>query len=198
VTARSSTQPVAVVVAGPNGAGKSTTAPGLLQGALGVTEFVNADTIAGGLSAFNSEAVALSAGRVMLTRLKSLATSRESFAFETTLASRSFAPWLKELKAAGYAAHIVFLWLSSAELALQRVADRVALGGHAVPAATVRRRYRAGLRNFFELYRPLASSWRFYDTSGRVPRLVAHQVEGASVQVYDKETWDLINRTGGL
>jgi len=196
VTARSSssTQPVVVVVAGPNGAGKSTTAPALLQGVLGVTEFVNADAIAGGLSAFNTEGAALAAGRVMLTRLKTLARGRSSFAFETTLASRSFAPWLTELKANGYAVHIVFMWLPSAELALQRVADRVAFGGHDVPAATVRRRYRVGLRNFFELYRPLASTWRFYDTSGREPLLVAHQVEGAPVQVYDRKPWDLISR----
>lgn len=92
--------------------------------------------------------------------------------------------------------HIVFLWLSSAELALERVAERVALGGHDVPAVTVRRRYRAGIQNFFTLYKPLASTWRFYDTCGREPRLIAHQVELAPVQVYDRTTWDLITRQG--
>jgi predicted ABC-type ATPase len=171
-------------------------APALLQGALGVTEFVNADAIAGGLSAFNSESVAMAAGRVMLTRLKSLAHGRASFAFETTLASRSFAPWLIELRASGYAVHIVVLWLASADLALQRVAERVAIGGHHVPAVTVRRRHRAGLRNFFTLYKPLASSWRFYDTSGQQPRLIAGQVEVGAVQVYDSVTWNLIARQG--
>lgn len=100
-----SVQPIVVVLAGPNGAGKSTTAPALLQGALGVTEFVDADVIAGGLSAFNAEGAAIAAGRVMLARLKTLARQRVSFAFETTLASRSFAPWLAELKATGYAVH---------------------------------------------------------------------------------------------
>ena len=102
-------RPSVVVLAGPNGAGKSTAAPALLQGALGVTEFVNADAIARGLSAFDAERAALPAGRVMLRRLRDLARQRVSFAFETTLASRSFAPWLAELKRDGYSIHIVFL-----------------------------------------------------------------------------------------
>lgn len=108
-----SVQPIVVVLAGPNGAGKSTTAPALLLGTLGVPEFVNADVIAGGLSAFNTEGAAIAAGRVMLARLKTLATQRVSFAFETTLASRSFAPWLSGLKQSGYAVHILFLWLTN-------------------------------------------------------------------------------------
>ena len=84
--------PSIIVIGGPNGAGKSTTAPALLKGVLGVTEFVNADAIAQGLSAFEPEKVALTAGKIMLTRLKELAAQRQNFAFETTLASRTFAP----------------------------------------------------------------------------------------------------------
>lgn len=186
--------PVVVVLAGPNGAGKSTAAPALLQGALGVTEFVNADAIAGGLSAFNAEGAAVAAGRVMLARLKTLASQRESFAFETTLASRSFAPWLAKLRERGYAVHVVFLWLASPELALERVAQRVALGGHGVPADVIDRRYRAGLTNFFQRYRPVASTWRFYDASGPNPRLLARQLEPGAVRVYDKDKWDRIVR----
>jgi predicted ABC-type ATPase len=94
--------PLVVVIAGPNGAGKTTIAPRLLRDALAVSEFVNADPIATGLSAFRPESVAMAAGRVMLARLKALATAREDFAFETTLASRSFAPWLRSLRASGY------------------------------------------------------------------------------------------------
>ena len=97
--------PLVVVIAGPNGAGKSTTAQRLLQGVLAVSEFVNADTVAQGLSAFRPESAGLAAGRVMLARLKWLAKARVDFAFETTLASRSFAPWLTELKGTGYAVH---------------------------------------------------------------------------------------------
>jgi hypothetical protein len=103
--------PLVVVVAGPNGAGKSTTAPRLLRGALAVTEFVNADAIAQGLSAFRPESVALAAGRVMLGRLRALAAARETFAFETTLASRNFAPWLRTLKGRGFRVHVTFLSL---------------------------------------------------------------------------------------
>ena len=99
-------------------------APRLLQGALAVTEFVNADTIARGLSAFRPESVAMAAGRVMLARLQLLAQAREDFAFETTLASRSFVPWLTSLHRSGYWAHLAFLSLPSPELAVARVAER--------------------------------------------------------------------------
>src|SRR5688572_6302437 len=83
--------PHLIVIAGPNGAGKSTAAPALLHGLLGIEHFVNADVIARGLSAFDPESVSIQAGRIMLQRLRDLASRGEDFAFETTLASRSFA-----------------------------------------------------------------------------------------------------------
>ena len=132
--------PLVIVVAGANGAGKSTAAPVLLRDTLGVTEFVNADTIAAGLSAFRPESVSIAAGRIMLSRMRRLAAARATFAFETTLGSRSFAPWLAGLQRKGYRVHLLFLWLNSAELAVSRVAERVRLSGHDVPAETVRRR----------------------------------------------------------
>jgi predicted ABC-type ATPase len=131
--------PHVVVVAGANGAGQSTSAPALLRDALEVSEFVNADTIATGLSAFRPQSVAVTAGRIMLTRMRGLAAARANFAFETTLASRSFAPWLLQLGQEGYRVHILFLWLRSAELAVSRIAERVRLGGHDVAADVVRR-----------------------------------------------------------
>ena len=187
--------PSVIVLAGPNGAGKSTTAPKLLKGALGVTEFVDADTIARGLSAFQPERVALSAGRIMLTRLKELAAQRVSFAYETTLASRMFARWLAELRQSGYRVHILFLWLPSADLAVDRVVDRVRMGGHNVPEETIRRRYAAGLRNFFALYQPLANTWRIYDNSSRTgPRLIARGRASTVTRVLADEAWALITR----
>lgn len=90
--------PYLIVIAGPNGAGKSTAAPGLLDGLLGIEDFVNADVIARGLSAFNPEGAAIQAGRIMLERVRELATEGKDFAFETTLASRSFAPWIAQLR----------------------------------------------------------------------------------------------------
>jgi predicted ABC-type ATPase len=131
-----------------------------LKGKLAVTEFVNADVIAQGLSGFNPDAVSFVAGRIMLRRLRELAKERASFAFETTLASRTFAPWLERLVLEGYRFHLVFLWLPSVELALARVADRVRMGGHNVPELTVRRRYHSGLRNFFQIYQPMTTSRR--------------------------------------
>jgi predicted ABC-type ATPase len=182
-------RPSLVVIAGPNGAGKSTLAPKLLQETLAVTEFVNADVIARGLSAFAPEQVAMAAGRLMLSRLRELAGQRVSFAFESTLASRSFAPLIRQLLHAGYQFHLVCLWLPSAALAVQRVASRVRMGGHAVPADVVRRRYHAGLHNFFQMYLPLATTWRMYDSSrGPMPELIAVGSEATTV-VYDEALW---------
>ncbi len=189
--------PSVVVLAGPNGAGKSSLAPLLLQGVLGVTEFVNADVIARGLSGFNEEGAAVAAGRVMLARLRDLARQRFSFAFEATLASRSLAPWIERLKGDGYVFHLVFLWLPNPELAVARIGERVRMGGHGVPADTVRRRYRSGLRNFFALYRPLATTWRLYDNSARVsPRLVAAGEGGGTTVVADSRLWEEIVQRG--
>jgi len=176
--------PNVVLLAGPNGAGKSTAAPDLLRGELGVSEFVNADTIAQGLSAYSPHTVSIDAGRLMLRRLRELAARRVDFAFETTLASRGFAPWIRGLVSASYEFRMVFLWLPSPELCIARVLERTRAGGHWVPELTVRRRYETGLRNFFKLYRPLATSWRFYDNT-RAPRLLA-EGRGPVVTVHDE------------
>ena len=182
-----------VVLAGPNGSGKTTSAPNLLKGRLGVSEFVNADLIAGGLSVFDPDLAALAAGRVMLARLKELASRRVDFAFETTLASRSFAPWITELMDTGYRFHLVFLWLSSPDLAVARVADRVRMGGHSVLETVIRRRYRAGLRNFFSLYRPLATTWEMVDNSNvRAIRMIASGHGNVTDSVGDANTWTQI------
>ena len=187
-------RPLVIVIAGPNGAGKSTTAPSLLRDALQVSEFVNADAIAGGLSAFRPDSVAIPAGRAMLERMQHLANSQANFAFETTLASRSFAPWLARLKRGGYQVHVLFLWLESADLAVDRVSARVRVGGHDVPEDTVRRRYERGLRNFFRLYLPLVDSWQMFDNSraGR-PRLVASGREDHVQEVANVSLWRKIS-----
>jgi predicted ABC-type ATPase len=189
---RVSPAPLVVIIAGPNGAGKSTVAHALLRDALGIMDFVNADNIARGLSGFNPEGAAVAAGRVMLARLRELGNKRVSFGFETTLASRSFAPWLVELKGSGYRVDVVFLWLSSPDMAVRRVADRVRMGGQTVPEDAIRRRYRGGIRNFFELYRPIASHWRFYDSTGSQPRLIAQGGQDGTQEVYDEYVWQRV------
>jgi len=186
--------PSLVVLAGPNGAGKSTTAPSLLRGTLGVMEFVNADVIACGLSGFQPEAAALAAGRVMLSRMRQLARERVSFAFETTLANRLLAKWITGLVREGYRFNLVFVWLPSSEFAMARVAQRVRAGGHVVPGEVIRRRYEAGLRNFFDLYQPLASRWWLYDNSGAMPRPVASGEKRKVTRAEDAELWQKISR----
>lgn len=187
--------PDVVVIAGPNGAGKSTAAPRLLREALAVDEFVNADAIAAGLSAFAPERVAFTAGRAMLNRMHDLAKARTDFAFETTLASRTFAPWLRRLQGDGYAIHVIYLWLPSADLAVGRVAERVRRGGHDVPEPTIRRRYDKSLLNFFNLYRPFADSWLMLDNAQEPePRSVAWKNVGGPVQIVKDGPWDLLQK----
>ncbi len=182
--------PHVIIIAGPNGAGKTTTAPALLGNALQIDHFVNADTIAAGLSAFAPEKAAIQAGKAMLQRIHYLAENNENFAFETTLASRSFAPWIAKLKEKGYFFHLTFLLLESPDLAISRVAERVKLGGHFVPEETIRRRFISGLKNFFTLYEPLADSWQMYDNSdvGR-PAPVASKIRN-NILINKKEDWN--------
>lgn len=158
--------PHVIIIAGPNGAGKTTAAPALLGTALQIDHFVNADTIAAGLSAFAPEKAAIQAGKAMLERMHYLANNGEDFAFETTLASRTFAPWIAKLKEEkSYQFHLTFLLLDGPDLAVSRVTERVKIGGHFVPEDTIRRRFESGLKNFFKLYKPLADSWQMYDNT---------------------------------
>jgi len=188
-------RPHVVVLAGPNGAGKSTAAPRLLRGRLGVSEFVNADTVARGLSAFAPEEVAVTAGRHVLRRLEELAALRRDFAFETTLATRTLAPRLERWRRAGYAVHVVFLWLPTADLAVARVQARVRAGGHDVPEETVRRRYRRGIENLFGQHQGIATSWRLYDNAGPRPRLIAHGTADGAATVRDRVAWERVRET---
>jgi len=185
--------PNVIVIAGPNGSGKSTAAPGLLRDYLGIVEFVNADAIALGLSGFAADTMAFQAGRIMLERLDQLEKQRADFAFETTLASKSFAARLRRLRQTGYRIHLMFLWLPSAEMAIARVASRVQQGGHDVPEETIRRRYQAGLRNFFQLYRFLADTWVMFDNS-RVEgyELIASQAAGTEIAIAKDSIWNTI------
>jgi predicted ABC-type ATPase len=189
------TDPLVIAIAGPNGAGKTTLAPFLLRNHFGLTEYVNADTIALGLSAFRPEGAAFEAARVMLTRIRALADARSHFAFETTLATRSYAKWVRDLKRRGYKFHVMFLWLRSPELALERVRNRTLAGGHDVPAEVVRRRYRRGARNFFDSYQPLADSWVVYDNSisGNAVKIAVG--EGVSVtELLEESLWQEFKR----
>lgn len=112
------------------------------------------------------------AGRILLAEISSKVAQGESFAFESTLAGRGYARSIPRRWAAGYGVKIVFLSLPTAELAIARVAARVAQGGHAVSEADIRRRFKAGLDNFRRIYRSLVDGWVLYDNSGAQPVLL--------------------------
>lgn len=164
--------PLCIIIAGPNGAGKTTFAKEYLPKDAGVIHFVNADLIAGGLSPIKPELAALAAGRLVLRELDRLAAERRDFAFESTLAGRSYVARIKRWKAAGYRIEIVYLRLSSPRLALRRIASRVKLGDHNVPRTDVLRRFKRSWMNFNEVYRLSADIWTVYDNSGRRPRKI--------------------------
>lgn len=135
--------------------------------------FINADLIAQEISGRPAATAEINAGRLLLARVDGLESHRRNFAFETTLATRMLASRVERWKARGYEVHLIFFWLPSSELAVQRVAGRVLAGGHDVPSETVRRRFVSGLRQFLDVYRPMVDSWRIYDNSTVPPRLIA-------------------------
>jgi predicted ABC-type ATPase len=153
------------IIAGPNGAGKTTFASEFLPQEAGCLEFVNADLIAAGLSPFQPEKVAVSAGRLMLKRISDLVDARKSFAFETTLATKTYARSIPAWREFGYQVKLVFLKLPSSDFAIQRVEQRVRLGGHFIPPDSIRRRFARGWENLQSLYLGLVDEWSIYDAS---------------------------------
>lgn len=179
------------MIGGCNGAGKTTSALSLLPEILLCEEYVNADAIAAALSPFNPESTAIQAGRLMLDRIHLLAAEKKDFAFETTMASRSFVPFIEMCKAQNYRINILFLWLHAPELAVERVALRVENKGHHIPEETIRRRYQRGLDNFFNLYVPLADRWLLCNNSGEKRSYVAEGMQD-SVIVHNMDDWEKI------
>lgn len=162
-----------IIIAGPNGAGKTTFAREFLPHEAACPTFINADMIAQGISPFRPEAAAAKAGRIMLEMIADCVRRGESFAIESTLSGRGYVQMIPTWQKAGYRVTIFFLELPNAELALQRVAARVAQGGHAIPEVVIRRRFLAGMENFMKTYKSLADEWKHYDNAGDVPRLIA-------------------------
>lgn len=161
-----------VIIAGPNGAGKTTFAREFLPNEAHCPDFINADLIAAGLSPFNPEAAALRAGRLMLEEIERRVSGRLSFAFETTLSGLGYARQIPQWRQRGFFVKLAFLTLPSADMAVARVAGRVAQGGHHIPEPVIRRRFEAGLRNFHQRYKPIVNAWTLYDNSGDLPLLI--------------------------
>lgn len=161
-----------IIIAGPNGAGKTTFAREFLPNEAGCPIFVNADLIAAGIAPFAPQTASVQAGRLMLGELQRHFNNRESFAFETTLAGKTYLRLITTWQAAGYRVELIFLKLNSADEAVARVAQRVKQGGHDIPATVIRRRFAAGLENFTQHYAAVVDAWALYDNSGDLPRLV--------------------------
>ena len=175
------------IIGGCNGAGKTTASYTVLPDILQCREFVNADEIAHGLSPFNPGDVAIEAGKLMLHRIKELLGREETFAIETTLSAKSYINLVHQAQEKDYVVTLIFFWLRTPELALQRVAERVRSGGHNIPIATTRRRYVAGIYNFFNLYAPQVDAWFVYDNSN-TPRIeVAHGGKDVPTTVLNEE-----------
>lgn len=153
------------IISGCNGAGKTTASYTVLPEILNCKEFVNADEIARGLSPFNPESVAIEAGRLMLQRIDFLLEKDTSFSIETTLSTKSYINLVRRAQEMGFSVRILFFWLNSPELAIRRVAERVAKGGHNIPEPIIRRRYTAGLKNLFNLFMDQVDYWDIYDNS---------------------------------
>ncbi|MEK0193466.1 zeta toxin family protein [Microcoleus anatoxicus] len=177
------------IIGGPNGSGKTTVSLRLLPNFLECFEYVNADAIAAGMSQFNPESVAILAGRLMIQRLRTLSDSGTDFAFETTLAARNFARFLINCKIKGYTINLIYFWLQSPELAIERVQRRVESGGHSIPEDVIRRRYDRGRRNLTSLYLPLCDSWMVYNNSSPDLLLVARKNAQGEPIIYERETW---------
>ena len=180
------------IISGCNGAGKTTASFTVLPELLNCHEFVNADIIAAGLSPFNPESVALEAGRLMLQRINTLLETGVDFAFETTLATRSYVSFIKKAKDRGYTVTLLYLWLDSPELAINRVAKRVSRGGHNIPNDVVIRRYYRGISNLMKLYIPISDNWLLVHNSDLAPDIIARSSDILGKTIINNDIWNKI------
>lgn len=182
------------IIAGCNGAGKTTASFTILPEIIECKEFVNADEIAKGISPFQPEKIAFEAGRIMLNRINDLLKSDESFAFETTLATRSYKSKIEEAKQKGYKASMIFFWLNNIELAKDRVAIRVSEGGHNIEPDVIERRYLKGIKNLFDIYLPIIDVALIFDNSSGDHKLMAQKMLDGSMNVVDDQKFNQLKR----
>lgn len=183
------------IISGCNGAGKTTASYTLLPEMLECSQYVNSDEFAKGLSPFDPGSVAVQASRLMLLRIRYLLKRKEDFCIETTLATRSLLKMVSDAQAEGYVVTLLYFWLNSPDLAVERVKARVAAGGHIIPEETVRRRYRVGLKYFFRDYAPVCDRWILADNS-KVPfRVIAEGYKDDVTVIKDHEVYGLIRKS---
>ncbi len=184
--------PSLYIIAGCNGAGKTTASFTILPDILGCKEFVNADAIAYGISPFNVEGVAIEAGRIMLRRIEELLGEGSDFAIETTLATRSYVSLVHKAQAIGYTVKVVYIWLESPKMALQRVAERVSKGGHNIPEDVIERRYYRGISNFFSLFMPVVDAWVIADNTQNKLQIIASGEKNLEHLIENNDLWGIV------
>ena len=178
------------IIAGCNGAGKTTASFTILPEVLDCKEFINADEIAKGLSPFQPESVAMQAGRIMLARMDELLQKGETFAFETTLATKSYKQKIEWAQANGYEVTLLFFWLDSPNMAKKRVAQRVAEGGHSIPSQTIERRYHNGITNLFAIYIDMVDICYIFDNSEGERTPIAKKYKGGKEIIYNTDLYN--------
>ena len=180
------------IIAGCNGAGKTTASFTILPEVLGCKEFINADEIAKGLSPFQPESVAMQAGRIMLARMDELLQKGETFAFETTLATKSYKQKIEWAQANGYEVTLLFFWLRNVTMAKERVAQRVAEGGHSIPSQTIERRYHNGIANLFAIYMDMVDICYIFDNSEGRKELIAQKEKHKEMVICNNDKFNLM------
>lgn len=178
------------IIAGCNGAGKTTASFTILPEVLDCKEFINADEIAKGLSPFQPESVAMQAGRIMLARMDELLQKGETFAFETTLATKSYKQKIEWAQANGYEVTLLFFWLRNVTMAKERVAQRVAEGGHSIPSETIERRYHNGIANLFAIYMNMVDICYIFDNSEGERTPIAKKYKGGKEIIYNTDLYN--------
>lgn len=182
------------IISGCNGAGKTTASFTILPDVLDCREFVNADEIAKGLSPFQPEKVAFEAGRIMLHRINELLESGQVFAFETTLATKSYKSKITLAQEKGYKVILLFFWLQDVELAIERVKTRVIEGGHNIEKEVIKRRYINGIINLFNIYLPIVNEAMIFDNSFGKPDLLAEKMLESEIDVINEIKYDKLKR----
>ena len=180
------------IISGCNGAGKTTASYSLLPEMLDCKEFVNSDEFAKGLSPFDPSKASIQASRYMLMKIRYLLKRNEDFAVEPTLATRTLLKTVKSAQAAGYTVTLLYFWLNSPDLAVERVRARVEAGGHNIPEETIRRRYNTGIYYFFKLYAPISERWILADNSQIPFRVIAEGSKDEVINIRDEETYNVI------
>ena len=182
------------IIAGCNGAGKTTASFTILPDILDCKEFVNADEIARGLSPFQPEKVSFEAGRIMLKRIDELFSENENFAFETTLATKSYKEKILKAQENGFFVTLLFFWLKNTELAKERVKTRVLEGGHHIPDDIIERRYYNGILNLFNIYLPIVDQLLIFDNSEGKHKLIAEKNDGEQISIIREEEFNQIRK----